>query len=270
MQIFNHFRQMAIGYVWGYLCRCVCLLAVVCSYAPLPALATTGYAPQAKSENWRFGQGVWYAPKAFTLYHQPKLTAPVLANVSFSPQSEQTLLDSTHQVNVPAKQCMLAFYPALHLGLMTVVGDAEDGHWLEVVWNHQTGETGWVEMSAPFTPGYLPKPGMFQTWLEFMTTHGKPAGTHWLTGVADSIKELHSQPDDYAKTIPSFYMQRLNLLHVKGNWMLMQGLDLERNSPIGWVRWREEDGKLLLFPNLDTMNNPWKRQYSITPKKTAL
>jgi hypothetical protein len=31
---------------------------------------------------------------------------------------------------------------------------------------------------------------------------------------------------------------------------LVEVLDFERNMPIGWIRWRDEDGNLLAFPNL--------------------
>ena len=242
----------------------ILVLALLCvSFLPqtLPALAALGYTPTNQSVKLQFGQGVWYAPTAFRVYSKPDETSPVMADIVWGINNDQTLMDTLNKTSISARQCMVAYYPAYQLGLLAVVGDA-DPNWLEVVWNQTTGQTGWVKATDEFKQGFLPKPGIYQTWTEFMTTHAKPAGIHWFNGVPDSVRQLHSQPDDYAKVVPAFYLQRLKVLHMKGNWMLMQGLDLERNSPIGWVRWREDDGRLLLFPNLDTPDNPWRKAFT--------
>jgi hypothetical protein len=236
------------------------LLFAVCLPVMAPIYAALGYTPTNQSLKLHFGQGVWYAPPAFRVFSKPDEASPALADVIWGINNDQTLTDTINQASIPARQCMVAYYPAYQLGLIAVVGDADNG-WLEIVWNQTTGQTGWVKATSEFKPGFLPQPGVYQTWTEFMTTHAKPAGIHWFNGVPDSIRQLHSQPDDYAKVVPAFYLQRLKVLHMKGNWMLMQGLDLERNSPIGWVRWREEDGRLLLFPNLDTQDNPWRKAF---------
>jgi hypothetical protein len=230
-----------------------------------PPAAHANYAPTQKTAIPHAGQGVWYAPLQFALYAQPNTTSPKLAEVLWG-SSDATLTDTLNNTTLPAKQCMVAFYPEQQLGLLAVTGDAEP-NWLEVVWNQTTGLTGWVQATTQLTPGVLPPVGSYQTWTEFMMTHAKPAGIHWFYGVPESIKQLHSQADDYAKIIPAFYLQKLKVLHLRGNWMLMQGLDLEHNTPIGWMRWREETGELLLFPNLNTADNPWMQQHKRpTPK----
>jgi len=228
----------------------------------LPAIAALGYTPHSKTVKLNYGQGVWYAPHSFTIYSKPSTDSAHLADITWDANSDQTLTEALAHGSLPARQCMVAYYPTYQLGLLTVVGDAEP-NWVEVVWDQTNNKTGWVQTTDTPKLGFLPKPGMFQTWTDFMITHAKPAGIQWFNGVPDSIRQLHSQPDDYAKVVPAFYLQRLKVLHLKGNWMLMQGLDLERNSPIGWVRWREENGQLLLFPNLDVPENPWRKQYTV-------
>jgi hypothetical protein len=246
--------------------RLLLALIVVVGSVLMAYPAMAGYAPYSKSIKLQYGQGVWYAPTDFTVYEKPATTSLPLGRIIWGPANDQTLTDALHQTAIPAKQCMVAYYPTYQLGLLTVVGDAEP-NWVEVVWDQATGRTGWVQTTEDAKPGFLPSPGTYQTWTEFMVTHAKPAGIHWFNDVPDAIRELHSQPEDYAKVVPAFYIQRLKVLHLKGNWMLLQGLDMERNSPIGWVRWREEDGQLLLFPNLDTPENPWRKAFSV--KKPA-
>ena len=38
--------------------------------------------------------------------------------------------------------------------------------------------------------------------------------------------------------------------------MLVEVLDFERNTPIGWVRWRDHDGNLMVFPNITSDRLP--------------
>jgi hypothetical protein len=244
------------------LSRLIVVLMVCLLTGFTPAMAAVGYTPYTKSAKLHYGQGVWYAPPQFTVYEKASVTSQPLAQITWGPGNEQTLTDTLQRKTIPVRQCMIAYYPAYQLGLLSVVGDAEP-NWVEVVWDQATGKTGWVQTTSEPKPGFLPDAGTYQTWTEFMTTHAKPAGIHWFNGVPDAMRELHSQPDDYAKIVPAFYIQRLKVLHLKGNWMLLQGLDMERNSPIGWVRWREEDGQLLLFPNLDVPENPWRKRATV-------
>jgi hypothetical protein len=239
------------------------LLALITSTASLlylPPTAMASYVPTQKAAILHPGQGVWYAPWQFVVYQQPDLNSPKLAEVLWG-SSHTSLTDTLHNIPIQANQCMIAFYPEHQLGLLTVVGDAEP-NWLEVIWDQKTGQTGWVQGSLQWQAGTLPTVGTYQTWTEFMLTHAKPAGFKWFVGVPDSIKQLHTQADDYAKVIPSFYLQKLKVLHFRGNWMLVQGLDLERNTPIGWMRWREENGELLVFPQLLDANNPWMQKHT--------
>jgi hypothetical protein len=48
----------------------------------------------------------------------------------------------------------------------------------------------------------------------------------------------------------------MKVRHLRGNWLLVEALDFENNTPIGWIRWRDDDGNLMVFPNINQQYHP--------------
>ena len=38
---------------------------------------------------------------------------------------------------------------------------------------------------------------------------------------------------------------------LRGNWMLVTIVDIGNEPKVGWIKWRNEDGTLMIFPNID-------------------
>lgn len=102
-------------------------------------------------------------------------------------------------------------------------------------------------------PGSADNPahfGTYQPWVSFMKYNAKAYGIYWLSGVTDYYRSLRTSDDDKAPFIKVTVIRDLRVRHIRGNWLLVEALDFQRNTPIGWVRWRDNNGNILVFPNI--------------------
>ena len=257
-----------------FLLSLVMLLAVGLLALPLPAMAGGagfGFAPQAYKSGYTYGNGIWFAPYNFTVYAEPKEDSQVLRDIHWSKSTRSNTLraEGTGVTSMRADHTFFCFYPALDVAMMAVTGDTEDGNWVEVVYDQLNHKAGWVKIrkhvaaDAPLAAETLapiePVPdhfGAFLTWQDFMKMNAKANGVYWLQGVKSYDRNVRSSNADDAKLIETTIIRDLKVRHLNGNWLLVEVLDFERNTPIGWVRWRDDNGNLMVFPNLSGNKMP--------------
>ena len=245
---------------------------VTVAMAPLEeafAGAGYGFGPRNYDNGAVYGQGVYFAPNRTAVSAQPDENAQLLQDISWQ-QSNGTSKVYSNINNQPLKpdQTFFCFYPNLDVAMMAVVGDNGEG-WVEVVYDQQTKSTGWVklwpEVTGKPTPGELPRLeqvsapphfGHFYTWVDFMKHNAKAHGIYWLTGVSSYHRSIRMMDKDDSPLLETMAIRDLKVRHVRGNWMLVEVLDFARNTPIGWVRWRDSEGNLLVFPNITNTRSP--------------
>lgn len=252
--------------VWGLVA--VTVLMTVLASLPLGADAARGafgFGPRLYKSGYNYGTGLYFAPYRFTVYEQPATTAPVIGEFRWGRNSRSNHIDvfssEGQHFTLRSDHVFFCFYPELDVAMLAVIGDDEQGGWLEVVYDQQYQKTGWVQVGAGTSPtgGKESKPahfGVFQTWLDFMKLNAKANGVYWLSGVNQYQRSVRQADADDAKLIPITIIRSLKVKHLRGNWMLVEVLDFERNTPIGWVRWRDDDGNLMVFPNLSGQHLP--------------
>lgn len=124
------------------------------------------------------------------------------------------------------------------LAFMAVSDETED--WVELIYNNKTGEKGWLKKDDPYK---------FLTWVNFYNMYSKKYGLYILNGAPKSVNEMHGSPDDTSKVISTInHPQKIILNFIKGNWMLVSVMDLDRTPKTGYVRWRSDEGIKYLFP----------------------
>lgn len=224
---------------------------------PLLSLANYGdFGPAHYPNNLTYGIGVYFAPEDIPLYKNPHDTQPIDV-LHWSPKTSNTnptVYSEVAHFSLPAKNTFIAFYPTLHVAMMPVVSDDGTG-WVEVMVDQTKKATAWVplrdDLPAILTENKPKHYGHFQVWLDFMKFNSKAAGFYWLTGVDDYTRALRMAPRDDAKIIELLVVRHMNVKHIRGNWLLVEAVDFDRSTPIGWIRWRDKNGRLLLFPNLE-------------------
>lgn len=109
--------------------------------------------------------------------------------------------------------------------LLIVMG--RKAEWLRVVYD-DAGREAWIDPR---------RRGQFLPWEQFLKTQV----CRMLPGLRKPFYLLHRQPgrDPGAPLSPR---QLFKVLRVEGEWVMV----MVEQSSIGWLRWRDEDGRLLL------------------------
>ena len=71
---------------------------------------------------------------------------------------------------------------------------------------------------------------------------------HGLYLLDDSNKNLYSKAEDGAQVVDSFkYAKYIEPWFVNGNFLMVKIIDYDNKQKTGYIRWRTDDGKLLVF-----------------------
>lgn len=243
--------------------------------------AVSGYAPKNYQNNYVYGEGVYFAPYEINIYNEPNDEAKIVESFRWGHgNGSSALMSQVREAIVPVEQVFVSFFPTLDVAMMSVVSDDGNG-WVEVVYDHAKKKTGWVRLhdaaprnteeqvesnnseapqaEAPRAKTEAKQPmhfGKFQTWQDFMRLNARANGIYWLTGVSQYNRMIRTKPEDGAKTIPITVMRNMKVKHVRGNWMLVEVVDFENQTPLGWVRWRDDEGRLMVFTNFSGKKPP--------------
>ncbi len=193
--------------------------------------------PSSSSSIGYWGIGVLNLPSDFVIYAKPDFRSEVLNRISLK-QPQSAIVD----YESPLNHLLIAQISSLNLAFAAVETNQEDG-WFEIYINQKTGQTGWVRM---------PDFNSFMTWKNFFYHWGKKNGLYIFKDIPENQKRLYSQDSNDSQTLESFsYPKYINFSIIRGNWMLVNVLDLGNSARIGWLQWRGDDGKIYLFPNLN-------------------
>ncbi len=226
-----------------------------------PAFALRfGYAPEQYENKLTYGMGVYFAPYDTPIYATPDETGEPIERFQWSGNgTPNTLFSQARQNYVPIASIFMCYFPKINVAAMSVVSDNGEG-WAEVVYDQRREKTGWVKLRSAMaetdTKDWPEHFGRFQTWLDFMKFNGKAAGIYWLTGVSQYHRSPRMSPDDKSKMLEMQMIRKLKVMHVRGNWLLVEVMDFDRSTPMGWVRWRDTSGRLMVFPNLAGKKTP--------------
>ncbi|MDD2539763.1 MAG: hypothetical protein PHH28_01810 [Desulfuromonadaceae bacterium] len=113
-------------------------------------------------------------------------------------------------------------------GISPLIVSARKGNWLRVYYD-DAGREAWLE------PQYK---GRFQSWEQFLKSHTG----HLLPGLKPQYYKLHQQPGEKLLTATLNPNQVFKVLKLVNAW----GMVLTDQAQIGWLRWRDEDGRLLI------------------------
>lgn len=110
-----------------------------------------------------------------------------------------------------------------------LIVSARRGEWLRVAFD-EAGREGWVRSSR--RDSYLPWEGFLKLW-----------PCRMLPGLRKGFYQLHRIPANGALEQPLTPRQLFKVLRVEGDWVMAV---LSEQSRMGWLRWRDEDGRLLV------------------------
>jgi len=125
-----------------------------------------------------------------------------------------------------------------------LVDDETETGWYKVFYGKNEGRTGWIKAN----------PKDFKSLRAFYLENGRKNGVYLFKDVHPEDRKLYAKPfekPEDKKTVTNYdHAYKIKLEIIKGNWMLVRVLDISNNEKIGYMRWRTNEGKVLLFPVL--------------------
>lgn len=175
--------------------------------------------------------GVYQVSSPVKLYEQPDINSPVKEIIEYCPEK-------LSPVSLAFQDVFVVYKAQKNLALMAVTDETED--WVQVIYDNVKGSTGWIPKDDPYK---------FSSWVNFYNVYGKKYGLYMLKGTPESIKNIHGSPDDTSKIISIInYPLKMNLNVIRGNWVLLSIMDVDKIPKTGFVRWRSDEGVKYLFP----------------------
>lgn len=205
------------------------ILIIIAIFCMLPALADT--APYYIKSVPQEAIGVYQTDKSITLYQEPNTESEIIKTVDFSYNST-TMPESSFAILINDKQ----------LGFLYVTDIDEDG-WVQVLYDRKKNLTGWTQTIDRM---------QFQPWLNFYNLYGRKYGIRVLKDAPEDTYTLYSKCEDLSQPVSKVnHVQKIKLTKISGNWALVSVMDLDKTPKTGWMKWRGDDGKIYVFPNIN-------------------
>lgn len=175
--------------------------------------------------------GLYQVDNTIVLRSNPDDKAPITKVIKWS-------RDKVEPADLDFSDIFVVLINSKDLALMAVTDETED--WVEVIYNNKTGDRGWLKKDDPYK---------FSSWYNFYSMYGKKYGLYILTGAPESARQMHGSTEDNSKIIATINTPiKINLNVIRGNWMLLSVMDMDRIPKTGYLRWRSDDGVKYLFP----------------------
>lgn len=206
----------------------------------MPILAYADFLPHNTSSIKHYGIGVLNKSQGFKIYSEPDFNSKVKKEITYVFAKSSSILYSSKNDNTQ-KNLFIAMRTQDRIALLTVETEQGDG-WYEVCIDQRTGETGWI---------YDANKQDFLNWRGFFTVYGKTTGLRFMHGVPDEIQTLYAKDSLDSQIIKMLeYPKKITFSMIRGNWMLVTAHEFDGTYNIGWLKWRNDDGSLNLFPIL--------------------
>ena len=197
-------------------------------FLALPAFADT--MPFYMNSIPKSAIGVYQTDNEVTLFSAPNSNSNIVKKMSFS-YNPETMPDSVFAVLINDKK----------LGYLYVTDIGDEG-WVEVIYDKRTGAKGWVQTKDQM---------QFLPWRIFYNLYGKKYGLRFLKDAPDGIESLRAKPEDLSQIVSKLnYVKQIKLTVVRGNWALVSVQDLDNVPKTGYMKWRNFDGTIYAFPNI--------------------
>lgn len=189
--------------------------------------------PQYTTSIKHTGIGAFNPPEEFNIYSEPDENAQIIAKIKWN---ENGLVDS----NIKENDLFVSFIPAQNIAYCSV--DDEIDGWVKIFYSQSQGKSGWVKTTAK---------NRYVSWLGFYMSWGRRNGVYFFKDMPAINKRLMSAPAANSQKVWGItYPKFIKLTLVRGNWMMIRLVDFGNEVKLGWIQWRDENGKFLIFPDM--------------------
>lgn len=180
--------------------------------------------------------GFLQMPKSFTLYLYPRADSHIVETVRWS-KVEVNLTNKT----VEPAEVFAVQIPSKNTNFCMVVDEQDD--WYKIVYDKTQNKSAWVKPASNDN---------FWGLRDFYAYYGKQYGLYYMKNIDYRKRGIYSGAYDESQKLGGFTLIKSIKLHkISGNWALVTVVDFDNKPKIGYIRWREDDGSILLFPKFD-------------------
>lgn len=174
--------------------------------------------------------GVYQTDKELTLYETADKNSEIIKTIEFSYKKE-TMPEGSFALLINEKQ----------LGFLYVTDIDEDG-WVEILYDRKNNLKGWTQTADRM---------QFLPWMNFYNMYGRKYGIRILKDAPENTYTLHAKNEDLSQSLSKLnHVQKIKLTKISGNWALVSAMDLDKTPKTGWLKWRDSDGTIYVFPNI--------------------
>lgn len=182
--------------------------------------------------------GVYLPDNKFVIYESDDDKSPILEKVTY---------DNFEVKSSPDKMSYRQLFAAYDDNKNTAVMFATDetDEFVKVVYNQSENKQGWIKKGSD---------DQILSYVQFLNKFGRKNGIMFLYGTPETIKNMKTAPSEEAQDVQAkvYSPKLIKLQMISGNWMMIKLTDYDGTSSIGWIKWRDSDGNIFVFPLLDS------------------
>lgn len=206
-------------------------LALIIFGVVLPANADTMPVSSASVQHNTIG--MYQVPKHVVIHEKADVKSKVVYEANWDYEKFKASSGSDYSF-------FSVYIPKKELGFIQVVDFTDD--WINVVYNKERHLTGWIQAEDL----------RFMMWRNFYGIYGRKYGLYIFDDKKTTVKDLYSGTDENTQVVDTITakISKIKLTAIKGNWALVTVLDVNKNAKTGYIRWRNDNGELNMFPDI--------------------
>ena len=180
--------------------------------------------------------GFLQVPESFNLYLYPRYDSQIVESVKWT----DTEVNYKEFSAEPSK-LFAAQVSAKKMAFCSVIDEQDD--WHKIIYDRINNKSAWIKPASQDD---------FWGLKDFYSYYGKKYGLYYMKDIDYRQRGIYSGAYEGSQKLGGFTLiKSIRLNKLSGNWALVTVIDLDKLPKIGYIQWRQQDGRIVLFPKLD-------------------
>ncbi len=180
--------------------------------------------------------GFLQVPESFNLYLYPRYDSQIVESVKWT-NTEVYYKNTTSE----PYRLFAAQVSDKNFAFCSVIDEQDD--WYKIIYDRINNKSAWIKPASQDD---------FWGLKDFYSYYGRRYGLYYMKDIDYRQRGIYSGAYEGSQKLGGFTLiKSIRLNKLSGNWALVTVIDLDKLPKIGYIQWRETDGKIILFPRID-------------------